>query len=147
MNERRPEDYDRDFAQLVSGLELGGGPESSPPPADPPDLSARRTPRAHPSDPDWFSMDESLERAEPDEPDASEWKPDPLPAPRFGTLALVSLGLFGYCLVVLLLVIFGAKPAPWVGWTAAAAFVAAMLIGWRALPRDRDPGDGDGAVV
>lgn len=148
MPERRPEDYDRDFAELVSGLELGGGPDSSPSPSEPPDLSSRRTPpRAPQPDPGWFNLGESLDQAEPDEPDPSEWKPEAQPMPRPKGPALVSLGLFGYCVVILVLVIVGVRLPMWIAWTAVGAFVAAMLIGWRALPRDRDPGDGDGAVI
>lgn len=149
MPERRPEDYDRDFAEMVSGLELDGGPDSSPSPSEPPDLSARPTPppRAARQEPDWFSLGDSLERAEPDEPDPSEWKPEAQPMPQPKGPALISLGLFGYCVVILVLVIVGVQLPVWIAWTAVAAFVSAMLIGWRALPRDRDPGDGDGAVL
>ncbi|WP_425309806.1 hypothetical protein AADG42_13915 [Ammonicoccus fulvus] len=153
MADRRQEDYDRDFAAMVSGIEMDPLPQQSPSPTDttelaePPDFRIRRgvTPPRRIED---FNLSEALERAEPDEPDPSEYQPPPLPPMRRPR----GLPLFGwlcaaYVLAALVLTIVGVRLPSWAGWAAVVAFVAAVVIGWRSLPKHRDPGDGDGAVV
>lgn len=150
MAERRQDDFDRDFTAMVSGLEMegigsGNQPAPADPPLEPPDF--RVQPRKVPPTDD-FNLDRALAQASPDEPDRSEYTPPPLPplrAPR--GLAAVAWGCFGYALVALVLTIAGVRLPAWAGWAGIAAFVTALVIGWRLLPKDRDPGAGDGAVV
>lgn len=145
MSERRQEDYDRDFSAMVSGMAMEDfGTDSTMSPIDPPDL--RPTP-PEPSRGD-FNLGEALSRATPDEPDPSEYTPPPLPpmrAPR--GLAALAWICFGYAVLALLLTIIGVRLPLWAGWAAVIAFVTAILVGWRLLPKDRDPDSGDGAVV
>lgn len=149
MSERRQEDFDRDFTAMVSGLEMDGldveEAEPAVPLSDPPDFRTFRPPNPPAAD---FNLEESLSQASPDEPDRSEYVPPPLPPmqpPR--ALAIVAWALFGYALVALILMIIGVRLPSWAGWAAIAAFVAALLLAWRLLPKQRDPQDGDGAVV
>lgn len=149
MNERRQEDFDRDFTAMVSGLEMDDlGPqqvESIEQPPDPPDL--RELPTADPPAA-GFNLEQALSQASPDEPDRSDYVPPPLPPMRPPRgLAIVAWALFGYSLAALILVILGVRLPSWAGWAAVVAFVAALVLGWRLLPKHRDPGDGDGAVV
>lgn len=151
MPERRQEDFDRDFTEMVSGLDMApfGPPPATDLAAEPADL---REPQEHhrPLSParDPLNLAEAIDRAEVEEPAPSEYLPPPLPplqAPR-GVQA-VGWACAGYVLIALVLTIVGVRLPAWAGWVAIVAFVAALIIGWRSLPRDRDPGDGDGAVV
>jgi hypothetical protein len=149
MTERRQEDFDRDFTAMVSGLEMDGldAEEAEPavPLPEPPDFRTLRPPDLPAAD---FNLEESLSQASPDEPHRSEYLPPPLPPMRPPRgVAIVAWALFGYSLVALILIIIGVRLPSWAGWAAIVAFVAALILGWRLLPKDRDPGDGDGAVV
>lgn len=128
MTERRPEDYDRDFADIVAQLD-----------------------RARMDEPEagWLNLEESIDAAEPDEPPADEWKPEPLPAPRTPSpLAALGWACAAYCLAVIVLTIVGVRLPAILGWIGVAAFVGAMVIGFLGLPRGGDHDrDGDGAVV
>lgn len=127
MSERRPEDYDRDFADIVARIE-----------------GEQMTEPEH----GWLNLTESIAAAEPDEPSPTEWKPAPLPPPtRPSPLAAVGWGCSAYCLAVIVLTISGVSLPAILGWVAVAAFLLAMAIGVSRLPRSRDPHDGDGAVV
>lgn len=159
MSDRRQEDYDRDFVAMVSGLEMApltsepsspADPRDLPQPPEPPDLRVGRSevidPR--PAARDYFNLSQSLDDAEPDEPAPSEYQPPPLPpmrAPR--GVSAVGWGCAAYVLLALILTVIGVRLPGWAGWLAIVAFVAAILIGWRSLPRHRNPEDGDGAVV
>lgn len=154
MADRRQEDYDRDFAAMVSGIEMDPLPQQSNTPTEPaelpepPDFRTRRTPESRRPVVDDFNLSEALERVEPEEPDPAEYVPPPLPpmrAPRGA--ALVGWLCAAYVLVAVLLTAFGVPLPGWAGWAAVVAFVAAIGIGWRSLPKHRDPRDGDGAVV
>jgi hypothetical protein len=150
MTERGQEDFDRDFTAMVSGLEMDpegtlDEPAASAEVAEPPDFR-----RPHPTDAPSgdFNLERALSQASPDEPDRSEYTPPPLPPlrPPRGPAAVGWL-CFAYALAVLMLTIVGVRIPVWAGWAAIVAFVAAIVLGWRSLPRDRDPGSGDGAVV
>lgn len=149
MSERRQEDFDRDFSAMVSGLEMDGvdAQEAEPagPPPDPPDFRELRAPDPPAVD---FNLQEALSQASPDEPERADYVPPPLPPmQRPRRLAIVAWILFGYALVALILVIIGVRLPTWAGWAAVGAFVVALVLGWRLLPKHRNPGDGDGAVV
>ncbi|WP_432559146.1 hypothetical protein [Granulicoccus sp. GXG6511] len=164
MNDRRQEDFDRDFTEMVSGLTMEGFGEASHTtrPVDPPDLrdsprpfdpsgptanSAPRPPRPAAEPPKAFSFDSAMAEAEPDDPDPSEYTPPPLPPLRTPRgWAALGWACAAYVLAALLLTIVGVRLPGWAGWLAVIAFVAAVFIGWRSLPKDRDPDD-DGAVV
>lgn len=149
MAERRQEDYDRDFTAMISGLHMEGPSADPPPPAadEPPDL--RPDPGVRFTDPfETFNLSGALEEVEPDEPDPTEYTPAPLPPIRRPRgLVAVAWACAGYVLVAMLATIFGVRLPGWAGWLAVGAFVAAIIIGWRSLPKNRDPSDGDGAVV
>lgn len=142
---RRPEDYDRDFEALVSGLGMKGSETESP--------RAEGTPEEFESEGerDWFRMDEAIERATPDpepEPGEAEYKPPPLP-PLSRPSLLVAAGwlCFSYCVATVLLTIVGVSLPAWMGYLAVFAFVAAIaILIWR-LPKNSDPRDDNGAVV
>lgn len=148
MSDRRQDEFDRDFSAMVSGLQMEGFSPVSP--ADhleePPDLRAEPDFRSD-SSATAFNLTAAVEEAEPDEPDRSEYVPPPLPPMRVRTKA-AALGwtCAAYVLAALLLTIVGVRLPLWAGWLAVVAFVAAVVIGWRSLPRDRDTDD-DGAVV
>lgn len=150
MAERRQDDYDRDFTAMVSGLEMEGvGTGSEPTTAEdlpePPDF---RVPRPLTSPPADFNLDRALSQASPDEPDRSEYIPPPLPplrAPR--GRAAIGWACFAYALVAFVLTVIGVRLPAWAGWAAIASFGTAIVLGWRSLPKDRDPGSGDGALV
>jgi hypothetical protein len=148
VSERRQEEFDRDFTAMVSGLEmdgLHGDAEEAVPLPEPPDLRRLRDPVPSADD---FNLEQALTEATPDEPDRSEYTPPPLPPMRPPRgLAVVAWALFGYALVALVLTIAGVRLPIWAGGAAIGAFAVALVLGWRLLPRDRDPGDGDGAVV
>ncbi len=89
--ERRPEDYERDFADLVSGLELDEVSSYPTGSAAPPSETAGFTAGGNrricarrigvPGTPqrDWFNLEEAVERTDSSEPERSEWTPEPLP--------------------------------------------------------------------
>lgn len=147
MTDRRQEDFDRDFRAMVSGLEMDDAdpPEPAPTPTEPPDLRAASSPPA--DEPDMFNLSAALEEAGPEEPDPAEYTPPPLP-PMRRPRGWAALGwvLAAYVATVLVLTIVGVRLPGWAGWLAVVAFVAAILIGWRMLPKHRDPDD-DGAIV
>ena len=150
MRERRQEDYDRDFTAMVSGLELDGPDQAEDTTGaveDAAPLPAPPQPVQRP-EADDFNLEQALDRNTPDEPHRSEYTPPPLPPlrPPRG-LAAVAWGLFGYSLLALILTIAGVRLPEGAGWAAIVAFVAALVLGWRLLPKHRDPGDNDGAVV
>ena len=153
MNERRQDEFDRDFTAMVSGLEMDGlygeGENHDVEDAillpEPPDLRKPHTPEPVGDD---FNLEQALTQASPDEPPRSEYTPPPLPPMRPPRgLAAFAWGLFGYALLALILTIAGVRLPEWAGWAAIVAFVAALVLGWRLLPKHRDPGDNDGAVV
>lgn len=146
MSERRQEDYDRDFTALTSGLEMERFETSpEPEPQEPPDL---RTGHAADNHLDAFNFSEALIEAEPDDPAPSEYTPPPLPPMRVpGGLGLAGWLCAAYVLGAVFLTIVGVRLPTWAGWLTVVAFAAAIVIGWRSLPRNRDPGSGDGAVV
>lgn len=147
MSERRQEEFDRDFSAMVSGLQMDGFSPASPvePIVEPPDLRAGHDFR--PDAPTAFNLTAAMDDAEQDEPDPSEYTPPPLPPVRVRTrLAAFGWTCAGYVLLALILTIAGVRLPVWAGWLAVIAFVAAILIGWRSLPRERDSDD-DGAVV
>lgn len=150
MTERGQDDFDRDFTAMVSGLEMdaeGTHDEPAVPAelAEPPDF---RQPGRTDAPSDDFNLERALSQTSPDEPDRSEYTPPPLPPlrPPRGPAAIGWL-CFTYALAALMLTIVGVRLPAWAGWAAILAFVAAIVLGWRSLPRDRDPGSGDGAVV
>lgn len=157
MKSRRQDEFDRDFTAMVSGLEMEGFRVDSPAAEDPPDLRSGSpgSRRGHdplddrPEDPfDEFNMEAALDETEPDDPDPSEYTPPPLPPMRAPSgLGLVGWACATYVLATVILTIIGVDLPRWAGWLAIGAFVAALVIGWRSLPRDRDPDSGDGAVV
>lgn len=149
--ERRPEDFDADFDALVSGLELDAtfpddlddepaerphwGPLVSPTTAPVPDLREPAGPR------DYVPDDE------PEELQPEDYKPEPVQFGRPSTPAVIGWVCLGVCLAVLFTAIVGVSLPGWVGYLGVACFVAAMgILLWR-LPRNRDPSDGDGAVL
>ncbi|MDO5499354.1 MAG: hypothetical protein Q4F67_06695 [Propionibacteriaceae bacterium] len=149
MPERGQEDYDRDFTAMVSGLEMDGiSPGVTPPsPNEPPDLREQHATWS-PDAFETFNLTEAIDEVEPDDPDPSEYTPPPLPPMRRPKgLAAVAAVCGGYVLAAMLLTIVGVRLPGWAGWLAVIAFVATVILGWRALPRHRDPWDGDGAVV
>lgn len=153
MADRRQEDYDRDFAAMVSGIEMDPLPQQAPSPTDttelaePPDFRMQRESMS-PRRIEDFNLSDALDRAEPEEPDPSEYEPPPLPPMRRPQgLHLVGWICAAYVLAALVLTIVGVSLPIWAGWAAVVAFVAALVIGWQALPKHRDPSDGDGAVV
>ncbi|GAB3697991.1 hypothetical protein [Mariniluteicoccus flavus] len=124
---RRPEDFDRDFAAIVAQIE---------------------STRLKEPEQGWLNLGDEIEAAEPDEPPEKDWKPEPLPGPRKpSALAAVGWACAAYVVAVLVLTIVGVSLPSILVYLAIAAFVAALGIGFMKLPRDRDPGDGDGAVV
>lgn len=142
MSERRQEDFDRDFRAMVLGLEMDELEATGDEPAltEPPDLREEKPLEV-------FNLSEALEEAEPDEVEPADYTPPPLPPLRKPRgWAALGWGLGAYVLTALMLTIVGVRLPRWAGWLAVAAFVGAILIGWRSLPRDRDPDD-DGAVV
>lgn len=155
--ERRPEEYERDFAEMVSGLQLddfSADPGPAPEPPGTPGFSAgepedlrpahRRTRRPQG---DWFNLEEAVERAEPGEPDRSEWAPEPLPEMRRpGTLTIVGWLCFAFSLGTVLVTLFGVRLPGWMGIAAVIAFVTSIAMLILRLPKSSDS-DGDGAVV
>ena len=144
MNSRRQEEYDRDYTEMVSGLKMEGFDSAppTPPPADPPEM--RQTPDRPPEP---FHQTAAKAEVEPDDPDPSEYTPPPLPpmkAPK--GVAAFGWACAAYVLAALMLTIVGVQLPTWAGWLAVVAFVAAIIIGWRSLPKHRDADD-DGAVV
>ncbi|GAB3623435.1 hypothetical protein GCM10027418_15180 [Mariniluteicoccus endophyticus] len=127
MTERRPEDFDRDFADIVGQIE-----------------ASRMKEPEH----GWLNLEDAIDDVEVPEPPEEEWKPAPLPPPSHpSALAAVGWTCAAYAVAVVLLTIFRVSLPPVLGYLAIAAFVAALVIGFLKLPRDRDPYDGDGAVV
>ncbi|MDO5683637.1 MAG: hypothetical protein Q4G46_12535 [Propionibacteriaceae bacterium] len=165
MQSRSQEDFDRDFSDMVSGLRMAGFDAVPPPPqpVDPPDLRdetadaaglASTGPR---SDDDTraagdggsepFNLSAAMAQAEPDEVDTAEFVPPPLEPLSLPTgWRAVGWACAAYVLAVLVLTIVGVRLPAWAGWAAVIAFPTALFIGWRSLPKDRDPDD-DGAVV
>lgn len=144
MSKRDQDEFDRDFSAMVSGLSMEGFSPASPPPApaEPPDLRVAPKP-----DPTPFNLTAAMEAAEPDEPERSDYVPPPLPPLRAPShRGAIGWLCFSYVLITLVLTVMGVPLPAWAGWIAVVALIAAVLIGWRSLPKDRDPDD-DGAVV
>ncbi|WP_026926725.1 hypothetical protein [Granulicoccus phenolivorans] len=156
--ERRPEDYERDFADLVSGLELDEVSSyptgSAAPPSEtagftagePEDLRPAHRRTRHPQR-DWFNLEEAVERTDSSEPERSEWTPEPLPELNRPALpSVVGWLCFAFSLGAVLVTLFGVRLPGWMGIAAVLAFVASIaILIWR-LPNKPDS-DGNGAVV
>lgn len=87
---------------------------------------------------------------EPDEP------PDPIeryvpgamePMPRLSRPALAGALMLTTSILIGLLAVLGLPFSPWAGWLAITGFTIGMVLLLSRLPRNRDPEDGDGAVL
>lgn len=159
--ERRPEDFDADFDALVSGLELDGDFDELDPLDDPADdrPGERWGPLVPPSDagvPDLRvpadpggpsgPRDHTL-ADEPEELSPEDYKPAPVTFGRPSTPAVIGWVCLALCLAVLVTAIVGVTLPGWIGYLGVGCFIAAMAILLSRLPKNRDPSDGDGAVL
>lgn len=157
---REPTDdeVDRRFLELTAGL----GAESlvgDDGPTDDPDASHEPDLRAEPAEPSTAGAVEPSPPSRPaaggprdyslvDEPDEAFVPPEPEPLSTAEPLLVVAwLGAAGGPLVFLVLVLLWPAAPALVWWTTLVATLAGWgLVVWR-LPRTRDGGGDDGAVV
>lgn len=142
---RQPADFDRAFAEMTAdwrtGTVDGPAPAAASPPAPPPRSAWAED---HP----LFRRAEERADEQPEEDDPGDFdRPEVTPI-RWRELSAVSVVgalLVAATVVVLLLVLFGARFPTTVGYGAVTAFVAGFLLLMTRLRRQGDDEPGGGA--